>query len=563
MSILGIVDTQCDCGVSLIKENKIVSSINEERVVRKKLIGGFPYESLEELLNDSGESEKDIEKIVVGGILTPPWFARKIRYIQKLENSIINKKRHTKLVGKLSDIAQNKLFLHINDPTSTTGQVLRKFIPSIFRGSLPEKLKKKELYFINHHLAHTASAYYTQDRSEVLAITADAKGDGVSLTINHCKNREIKVLQVDSAFNSYAHFYGLVTAFLGFQMNRHEGKVVGLAAYGDPNKIVTEFPFENRNNKIKYKSKWGESGLKYLRENLKGNTREDIASWLQTRIEENVTRIVRFWANKTGLRDVVLAGGLFANVKLNQNINEMPEVNSVYVFPQMGDGGLALGASLAYLKPGPQKLKSIYLGPEYSDKEIYEVLKTSGLKYYKSNNIEKEVARCLADGKVVARFNGRMEYGPRALGNRSMLYQTTDPSANKWLNKKLKRTEFMPFAPTTMWEYRDKCYEYIKGSEHTARHMTITFNCTTFMKNVSPGVVHVDGTARPQLLEEKDNPSFYRIIKEYHKITANPSIINTSFNMHEDPIVMTPKGAIKTFENSKLECLAIGPFMAG
>ena len=139
MSILGIVDTQCDCGVSLIKENKIVSSINEERVVRKKLIGGFPYESLEELLNDSGESEKDIEKIVVGGILTPPWFARKIRYIQKLENSIINKKRQIKLVGKLSDIAQNKLFLHINDPTSTTGQVLRKFI-QIGRASCRERV---------------------------------------------------------------------------------------------------------------------------------------------------------------------------------------------------------------------------------------------------------------------------------------------------------------------------------------------------------------------------------------------------------------------------------------
>jgi predicted NodU family carbamoyl transferase len=147
MSILGIIDTQIDCGMSLIKENKIVSSVNEERVIRKKLTGGFPYESLKKLLNDCGESEKDIEKIIVDGIFTPPWFARKFRYIQKLEDSIINKKRQIKLVGKLSDIAQNKLFLHVTDPTSTTGQVLRKFIPSIFRDSLPEKLKKRIIFY--------------------------------------------------------------------------------------------------------------------------------------------------------------------------------------------------------------------------------------------------------------------------------------------------------------------------------------------------------------------------------------------------------------------------------
>ena len=161
----------------------------------------------------------------------------------------------------------------------------------------------------------------------------------------------------------------------------------------------------------------------------------------------------------------------------------------------------------------------------------------------------------------MARFNGRMEYGPRALGNRSILYSAKDPKVNKWLNKRLKRTEFMPFAPSTLWEYRDDCYKNVAGAEHAGEFMTITFVCTTWTKKHCPAIVHVDGTARPQLVKKEINPSYYKIIDEYRKITGSPTIVNTSFNIHEEPIVCSPDDAVRCFVQGHLDVLAIGNWM--
>jgi carbamoyltransferase len=154
-----------------------------------------------------------------------------------------------------------------------------------------------------------------------------------------------------------------------------------------------------------------------------------------------------------------------------------------------------------------------------------------------------------------------MEYGPRALGNRSILSQATDPSVNDWLNKTLHRTEFMPFAPVTLWEFADQCYEHLNGARYPARFMTITVTCTDWMKKHCPAVVHVDGTARPQLLQKETNPSYYRILDEYRKLSGLPSLINTSFNMHEEPIVCSPRDAIRAFKDGGIPYLAIGAFL--
>jgi carbamoyltransferase len=171
------------------------------------------------------------------------------------------------------------------------------------------------------------------------------------------------------------------------------------------------------------------------------------------------------------------------------------------------------------------------------------------------------VARLIAEGNVVARFNGAMELGPRALGNRSILYQATDPKVNKWLNDRLKRTEFMPFAPVTLEEHAEKCYKNFKGAAYAAKFMVITFDCTDFMKEKSPATVHIDGTARPQVINEKDNPSYYKILKEYHKLTGIPTLVNTSFNMHEEPIVCSPQDAVRSFLQGHLDYLAIGKYL--
>ena len=231
----------------------------------------------------------------------------------------------------------------------------------------------------------------------------------------------------------------------------------------------------------------------------------------------------------------------------------------------MGDGGLALGAALFLynknIDPLNQELKEVYLGPNYSDEEIEQSIKRNNLKYSKEKNIAKIIANLLLKGKVVARFDGRMEYGPRALGNRTILYKTNDKNVNDWLNKRLKRTEFMPFAPVTLAEDINLCYENPRCSEYSTRFMTMTLNCTDFMKRNCPGVVHLDGTARPQIISKDENPIYYNILKEYKKLSGLPCLINTSFNMHESPIVCTPQDAIDSFKEGYLDYLAIGNFL--
>ena len=182
------------------------------------------------------------------------------------------------------------------------------------------------------------------------------------------------------------------------------------------------------------------------------------------------------------------------------------------------------------------------------------------MKYERPAELAKFVARKIFEGHVVARFDGRMEYGPRALGNRSILYHGREPKVNQWLNQRLGRTEFMPFAPVTLWERASACYEHTRGAEHAAEFMTVTFDCTPLMKQHCPAAVHVDGTARPQLIRREVNPGYYDILAEHERLSGSPSLINTSFNMHEEPIVCTPQDAVRAFLDGRIDGLAIGPY---
>ena len=238
----------------------------------------------------------------------------------------------------------------------------------------------------------------------------------------------------------------------------------------------------------------------------------------------------------------------------------------------MSDAGLGVGSALFVYNEFRQSLgvgykiqfySNMFFGPSFSSGDILKVLKKSNLIYYRSKNLEYDVAKLLSEGKVVARFLGKMEYGPRSLGHRSVLCAADNPDINNWINRRLRRTDFMPFAPATLAELADQYYINKKGDDyyHASKFMTITCDCTELMKEHSPAVVHVDGTARPQIVSEKDDKSFYEIIKHYYDITGIGSIINTSFNMHEEPIVCSPIEAINSFVDSRLDILAIGDFI--
>ncbi len=485
-----------------------------------------------------------------------------------MESEVLSGKNDLK--ARISDFIKFKMKWPLIKPDSSWSVLGRGLITRILRRDLPRELRKKPVIFVDHHLAHASSAYFTSGKREALCVTADGYGDGVSLTVSLCRNGNINRVYEIGAWDSFGLFYSLITLMLGFKSHRHEGKITGLAAYGNPENVNVEFPFLINGQMVSYISKWGRKGIKQNGKKLLKHPREDIAAWLQKNFETGICSIVKSWVEKTGVRDVVLAGGVFANVKLNQRICELPEVKSLYVFPNMGDGGLSVGAAL-YVQSRMsrrhggevkyQNLNHVYLGWGYSDKEIKKELIKHNLAYKFYRRIEPRIAKLLSEGKTVARFTGKMEYGPRALGNRSILYQATDPTVNDWLNKKLGRTEFMPFAPSTLIEYAGRCYKNYKKAMHAARFMTVTFECTDWMKDKCPGAVHVDGTARPQLVDKKYNPSFYKVIDGYRKITGIPTIINTSFNMHEEPIVENPNDAIRAFLEAKLDYLAIGNYL--
>ncbi len=363
--------------------------------------------------------------------------------------------------------------------------------------------------------------------------------------------------------HSLGTFYEAVTSGLGFRPSRHEGKIVGLAAYGDPAvlKDVLLARFDQQPGTFRIL----ESNNVYFTRLLAGQfPKIDVAAAYQYVLEQVACRYVGHYLRTTGLRNLVLSGGVVANVKLNQRLKELPDVDSIFIHPNMGDGGCGTGGALLAFAGNPvlrEPLPNVFLGPSYSDTQITEALTRSQLAFDRYAPIEPRIAQLIAAGKVVARFDGRMEYGPRALGNRSILYHAKEPAVNQWLNQRLGRTEFMPFAPATLFERRHDCYRNVDGADYAAQFMTITFDCTDEMRRVSPAAVHVDGTARPQLVTETSNPGFHRIISEYHKLTGIPSVINTSFNMHEEPIVCTPDDAVRAFLQGNLDYLAIGNFL--
>ena len=429
----------------------------------------------------------------------------------------------------------------------------------------------RPLFLVEHHEAHAASAFYGSAWEDCYLLTADGWGEDASSTFWRGKGQQMEKLSFSNTFDSLGYFYGAVTKSLGFIPHRHEGKILGLAAHGTNPAPYAELRamidydpagrrFIGRMERGLYRPRYD---IPKLADFVKGFPREDVAAATQRSLEEVVCDFVAD-IDDTDIR-LGLAGGVFANVRLNQKLLELPNVAEVFVFPNMGDGGLSVGAAwLAHVaKSGtrPQRLETALLGDAPSDTEIAELLRTSGYRHARHNDIEQRVARLIADGHVVARCDGPMEFGPRALGSRSILYKATEPDVNQWLNDRLGRSEFMPFAPATRIEDAADCYEGIDGGLESAQYMTMTFNCTDLMRRESPAAVHVAGSARPQIIRHEQYPGFHGIITEYKKLTGCRSVINTSFNMHEEPIVRTAEDAVRAFSAGRLPYLALGNFL--
>lgn len=561
MFILGLSDSH-DASVTLIEDGVILAAVSEERFTRKKRQQGFPYRSLEYVR--SLIKGREIERVYLSGKYGRVLF-RILDFFYSRGNTC---KNVSSVSSRLAYWLENTIAV-----TPFIKEMESKIGVAVVKSRLRKTgIKFSSFFVLEHHFSHLISSLCGMHSDRYLVVSLDAYGDALSGVVLYFENGKTKILQKISYKNSIAQFYAYICAYLGFNEG-DEGKVMALADFGRNSGLCKVFKsfFKVNGTNIKVNIKYKRSF--FLRQ-LRSYSKNDVAFALQRVTEEIVSELIGAFLKGSSKPDLFLSGGLFANIKVTQRLHERGCFNRIFVSPNMGDGGLSF-ASLIHDKTvsdlnriqlnvnffSGNKLRHVYLGPGYEDAYIESILKAGNLSYRAYENIEKKAAELLSRGKVIARFHGRMEFGPRALGNRSILYQTTDRTVNGWLNKKLKRDEFMPFAPVTLYEFKDKCYLNVIGAENAAKFMTISFKCTEWMRKVSPSVVHVDGTARPQFIKEDENPGYYRILRQYYEITGIPSLINTSFNMHGEPIVCSPYEAVRTFRSAGIDYLAIGSFL--
>lgn len=563
MILLGINHDRYDSGVTLVDGNRVIYAANEERFTRRKTQGGRPARSLNAAFECTAVDMHNVDGICVAGLMTPPL---PLRIFPKLHHVLFEtdqqRDHEDRLRDRFIDFVQNHTPLAHTTSDSFLRRMSVKLLKPAVRRTLPEPLRKKPIYFVEHHLAHAASAWNLSGMDEALCLTGDGMGDGLSMTISHCSSKGIERLWTASSRDSLGILFEMITESFGFIPCRHEGKVMGLAAHGDAAKVQEPLPFFIRNGELICDGPVGRRGVAWAIQHLGTRyDREDIAAWVQDILESIVTAIVGDWLKRTKLTRLVAAGGIVANVKLNQRLHQLNEIKELFVCPNMGDGGLSLGAICAQFDLPGRAVHDVFWGDVIRDEEVLKSLKQHQLAYTRCDDVERRVAELIAEGNIVARCRGRMEWGPRALGNRSVLASTNQPGVVDRLNRLLRRSDFMPFAPAVLDEVADQFFTGLNSARHAAEYMTVCFDATPKMKDEHPAVTHVDGTVRPQLVCERANPQFHRLLTEFQKLTGSGMVLNTSFNIHEEPIVRTAEDAVRSFLNAGLDYLAIEDFL--
>lgn len=548
-----------DSGVALLIGDKIVFAANEERFTRRKFETGFPIRSLEAALAHVDFPEQ-IDQVVMDGKLQSP-HGNFVKYEIFDSPSLLNRIAERDSVARFFFGTQVGLELAMQLMRGITLPTRIKWVRKTRSIGIDKRLK-----FVDHHTAHAASSALLFPSMDGLAVTLDAIGEGYCSRSFVLRNGSLDQVNKIPAYHSPGLLYLYVTRLLGFKPGQ-EGKVTGLAAHGRPDDVVNvlrqflvydQSRYSFRNVGLGY----GSAALRRLRVALTSFGAEDIAAGVQRHLEDLVLAHVSHMLDQTKLvkPDIYLAGGVFANVSLNRRIADELPVGSVNVAPHMGDGGLGIGAAL-YVHPQRVDFTSLYLGTPIPDgtvriPEQFEEQVNAQLV----NDIFYEVTQRLAQSKVVAVARGRMEYGPRALGNRSILAAVGDKKINDWLNKRLNRTEFMPFAPIVR-DVDAQRYFVLTQPLTSYENMTITCFATELGKRQCPAVVHVDGTARPQIVTERRNPWIYQLLGRYEALTGCGVLLNTSFNLHEEPIVNSIENAVESFLRGGLDALVLGELL--
>lgn len=575
MQILGIHDGHTS-SVCLLEDGVILASALEERFTRKKRQGSFPSLSLKWLFDSGLAKREEIVQVALAGLTDPI-----------TDQSVLSRSRH-RLLGAITPFVPKgvlrskwlkEFYLKIARRRETINLVC-KFLKE-------DGISPSILTLVEHHEAHAATAFYpgcfVDPALPVLVITLDGGGDGIAGSVNICQEDKLTRVAEIPIYDSIGMVYTMVTWLLGLTPLEHEYKVMGLAPYAPASlaneayaKLAKFISLSSTGLEFKNSSSYWGVGLKNKMQRELGTMRFDaIAAAVQQLFEDLVLRFILGWVQKTGIKRVALAGGCFMNVKLNGILDLHPQIEELFVFPSCGDESISIGAAfLAYQRfykqsvegtglKKIQKLGPLYLGSEYAVEEIEKVLyKYKDLiKIEKPLQITKAVAQRLARDEIAGWFQGKAEYGARALGNRSILANPRNLWTAVRLNKCIKQRDFwMPFAPTILWEWEQK---YLKRSKSTLLpYMMVACGSTKEAERDLPAALHTgDLSCRPQILREDWNPLYYELLKEFEAIENIGALLNTSFNLHGEPIVNSPQDALRTFLSSALDILAIGPFL--
>ena len=566
MKILGIAAPfGHDSSAALLIDGKIISAAEEERFTRKKHAEGQrPLNAVNFCLKQAGLRPSDIDYIAY------PWSVEALK----------RKRREyfARTIFSLPSRAYKKFLRNKKELNDQLGFIRNTLKQCGF------DLDKLKIKWVEHHLAHVASSFFLSGFEKAAILSLDAGGEITSTLLGCAENKTIKIIKEIVAPDSLGNFYATMTDYLGFRRENGEYKVMGMAPYGDPERIdfdhiiwwndrkrsyrcSDDYIWVRRKNRFRVDKWYSKKMVEEFGPERSGDGLSEpyihIAAITQKKLEEMTLRLIDAYLKEelAGHKTLCFAGGCALNVSLNRKLLEQPYIKNLWVQPASNDAGTSLGAAIyaaTQLGERIEPMSHAYLGPEYSDKKIEAEIRRFKFPFTYENDICEVVAGLLCKGNIVGWFQGRMEWGPRALGNRSILGNPAVKGTADKINALIKfREKWRPFCPSILKEFAGQILE----AEHPAPFMTIAFKVKREWKDRIPEVVHVDGTCRPQVVEEEINPKFYKVIRNFYSHSGIPAVINTSLNRKREPIVCSPEDALTMFRGSGLEYLAIGDFL--
>lgn len=544
-----------DSSACIARDGELLFAVAEERLSRVKHDARFPRLAIQACLDAAEVNAQALGEICFG-------YQRPIKgYLHDLRCLAMGKQP----VSYLNLLISTQHFASMSHQNGGYGHFTLNFGPT--------KVRPR---FVDHHLAHAISAYAFSGFQQAAILIVDGRGAWEATSIWYGHDGKLDHVLTIPWPNSLGLFYAAFTEYLGFQPNSDEWKVMGLAPYGEPGADLHDFielrSDSYRVNAARLLGNGNGSAMLGLAARL-GAVRKpesqidarhkNIAFAVQDICEDAMLALAREAVARTGCRDLCLAGGVALNSKANGRILASGVVDRLFVQPAAADDGVALGAALApYLERGGrlplQTMRQVYLGPEFDDQDIDKALSTYKIRYTRLNDPATTAADLLAAGKILGWFQGRLEFGPRALGSRSILADPRNPEMTGKVNNAVKFREWWrPFAPSMLAETAS---DYLESATDSP-FMIVTSQVKPEKRSVIPAVTHVDGSARPQTVAEEQNPLYWRTIKAFGERTGVPVIMNTSFNLRGEPIVNTPTDAVRTFFSSGMDALVIGNYL--